>query len=45
MNNKYFIINIQTGSILGPCHTIEEAEQQLILVEYPKEWIVVKSVD
>lgn len=40
----YYLINIFQGSILGPCDTIEECQQQYLLLENPKEWILVKSV-
>lgn len=40
----YYCINPLNGSILGPVETIEDAEQQLLLVEYPKEWIIVKII-
>ncbi len=40
----YYLLNPLSGSILGPCETQEECEQQLLLVEYPEEWIIVKRV-
>lgn len=41
----YYCINCLSGSILGPVTSLEIAEEQLKLVEYPKEWIIVKSVN
>lgn len=39
----YFLINIHTGGILGPCDTPEECENQYKLLEHPSEWIMVKA--
>lgn len=36
----FYCINPLSGSILGPVETLEEAQEQLKLVEYPKEWII-----
>lgn len=41
----YYLINPYIGSILGPCETKEECEQQLILVECPEDWITVCAIE
>lgn len=41
---KFFLINVFQGSILGPCETKEECEQQYLLLENPKEWILVRTI-
>lgn len=40
----YYVMNPLNGAIIGPMNSVEECEDTLKLVEYSKEWIIVKAV-
>lgn len=42
---KWYLINPLNGGILGPCDSQLECEEQRLLLEYPNEWILVRTTE
>lgn len=41
----YYLVNPTRDLILGPCHTPEEAKVMRAILEYPKEWVLMRVVE